>query len=195
MWSQVMPELTSPLSLTDHVVLGLLAEQSRHGFAVARELKPDAAIGQIWTVHRPLVYRAIDHLAGIGLVEPAHTEPGEQGPHRTVYRTTRKGRDRHRRWLERPVEHPREARAELLVKFLFLDRRRKPLTPLARAQLERFGVLTEGLERTTDAASGTDRLIALWRLETLRAINNMLCHIIDDERRAVPARPLALSAR
>src|SRR5262245_47571816 len=117
-----MPRPDTVLSLTDSVVLGLIAEHPRHGFAVARELRADASIGQIWTVHRPLVYRAIDHLARAELVEPTHTEPGEQGPDRTVYRVTRRGRERHRRWLEHPVEHPRQARAELLSKFLFLAR-------------------------------------------------------------------------
>ena len=45
------------LSLTDWVVLGVLTEEPRHGFAVAKELARDAELGQLWTVRRPLVYR------------------------------------------------------------------------------------------------------------------------------------------
>ena len=91
------------LSLTDWVVLALVAEEPRHGFAVAKELAPDATLGEAWTVRRPLVYRAIDHLRDAGLVEPVRTEAGAQGPHRTVYRATRSGATRVTRWLDRPV--------------------------------------------------------------------------------------------
>ena len=105
------------LSLTDWVVLGVLAEEPRHGFAVAKELGRDAELGQLWTVRRPLVYRAIDHLLEIGFAEPRFVEPGDQGPHRTVIAATRVGRARLRRWLDEPVEHPRDVRATLLVKL------------------------------------------------------------------------------
>jgi PadR family transcriptional regulator AphA len=177
-----MPETAkAPLSLTDLVVLCLVAEQPRHGFAVARELRAESQIGQVWTVHRPLVYRAIDHLLDVELLDAARTEPGDQGPHRTVYRATRKGRDRCRRWLEHPVDHPRDARAELLVKFMFLARGGRPLAPLARAQLDQFRAPTAGLEQTAAASSGAERLVALWRLESLRATNNMLRQVIEDE--------------
>ena len=47
--------------LTDWVVLALVVEQPRHGFALARELAADGALGEVWTVPRPLVYRAIDN--------------------------------------------------------------------------------------------------------------------------------------
>ena len=173
----------APLSLTDLVVLALVVEEPRHGFAVARALTADGPIGTAWTVHRPLVYRAVDHLHGLGLVEPSRTEPGDQGPHRTVYRATRSGRARLRRWLGQPVAHPREARAELLVKFLFLSRSGRPLVSLAEAQLERFRPITEGLESRVDAATGTERLVALWRLETVQATNNLLRSVIADEHR------------
>ena len=47
------------LSITEWVVLGLLAEAPAHGFALARELSRDTTLGQVWTVPRALVYRAI----------------------------------------------------------------------------------------------------------------------------------------
>jgi DNA-binding PadR family transcriptional regulator len=179
------------LSLTEIVVLGLVVEQPRHGFAVARELRADGGIGQVWTVHRPLVYRAIDRLEQAGLVAATRTEPGDQGPHRTVYRATRTGRARCREWLARPVAHPRDARAELLVKFLFLARDDQPLRPLAEAQLEQFRQVAEGLEQTVDDATGADRLVALWRLETVQATNSTLRRIVSDE----PATPRASTPR
>jgi DNA-binding PadR family transcriptional regulator len=172
------------MSLTDWIVLAVIVEEPRHGFSVARELAPDAPIGQVWTVRRPLVYRSLEYLAGDRLVEASRTEPGAQGPHRTVYRATRTGSARLARWLDEPVDHPREVRAELLAKFVLRARRNKMLTPLAQRQLELFAPVTEGLTRATRRATGADRVVARWRLESTRAIARTLEAIIADEARS-----------
>jgi DNA-binding PadR family transcriptional regulator len=181
------------MTLTDRVVLGLVVEEPRHGFAVARELAADASLGKVWTVHRPLVYRAFEHLHAAGLVAPTHVEPGDQGPQRTVFRATRVGRAQFHRWLDAVVEHPRDARVELLAKFVFLARRGSPLAPLAQRQLTHFAPTAEGLERAVSHAVGTDRLIALWRLETIRTINNTL-NAVANEGIVVTADPRTVSA-
>jgi DNA-binding PadR family transcriptional regulator len=169
------------LSLTDWVVLALVAEEPRHGFAVARELRPDAPVGEVWTVARPLVYRSLDHLRAAGLVTPVRTEAGAQGPHRTVYRVTRSGAARCSRWLDRPVDHPREVRTELLAKLVLRARRGRPLAPLARRQLDRFAPVAEGLEVRAQVASGTARLPARWKVESLEAIRRTLAAVVADE--------------
>ena len=171
------------MSLTDWIVLAVLAEEPRHGFSVARELAPDAPIGQVWTVRRPLVYRAIEYLAADGLIEASRTEPGTQGPHRTVYRATRTGRARLTRWLDAPVDHPRDVRAELLAKFVLRARRDDPLAPLALRQLELFAPVAEGLAGAARRATGADRVVARWRLESTRAITRTLEAIVADEAR------------
>jgi len=173
--------VTSSLSLTDWVVLGLVAESPAHGFAVARALEADAQLGQVWTVRRSLVYRALDHLEAARLVEPARTERGEQGPHRTVYRATRRGRARLARWLDEPVNHPREFRAELLVKFILLARGNRPLAPLAMRQRARFAVMVDGLAANARDASGADRVVARWRVESVEAISRTLDAVVSEE--------------
>jgi PadR family transcriptional regulator AphA len=175
------------LSLTDWVVLALVAEAPRHGFAIAKELAPDATLGEVWTVPRPLVYRAIDHLAATGLVAPARTEAGTKGPHRTVYRATRSGAARVARWLDRPVDHPRDVRTELLVKLLLRARRGRALTPLAVRQLERFAEVTGGLERRAATTAGPERVVARWRVESIGAIRRTLDAIVAEERDATQA--------
>ena len=50
------------LNLTEWVVLALVAEGTTHGFDVARVLDDGGDLGRIWTVKRPLVYRALDSL-------------------------------------------------------------------------------------------------------------------------------------
>jgi PadR family transcriptional regulator AphA len=171
------------MSLTDWVVLAVIAEEPRHGFSVARELAPDAPIGQVWTVRRPLVYRSLEYLASDRSITATRTEPGTQGPNRTVYRVTRTGRTRLGNWLRQPVDHPRDVRTELLVKFVLSARRGEPLTPLARRQLELFAPVTEGLTRAARRSAGADRVVARWRLESTRAITRTLEAIVADEAR------------
>jgi PadR family transcriptional regulator AphA len=178
---------TVTASLTEWVVLALVAEEPRHGFAVARELAADAALGEVWTVARPLVYRAIDHLRDAGLVVPVRTEAGTQGPHRTVYRATRSGSSRLARWLDQPVTHPRDVRTELLLKLVLRARRGRALAPLARRQLEQFAAVTVGLEQRAATATGADRVVARWRAESIGAIRRTLDAVVaDEERRATP---------
>lgn len=186
MWARVpvMATAESPaLSLTDWVVLGILAEEPRHGFAVAKELGHDAELGQLWTVRRPLVYRAIDHLLEIGFAEPRFVEPGDQGPHRTVIATTHVGRSRLRRWLDEAVDHPRDVRATLLVKLALRARRGTPLSPLARRQLDAFADVQKGLGRRRASASSVAQLAITWRYQANEAIRRFLEALIREEAR------------
>lgn len=176
-----MRAVVAALSLTDWVVLALVVEEPRHGFALAREVATDGPLGEVWTVPRPLVYRALDHLRAVGLVEPARTEAGTQGPHRTVYRATRSGSARVARWLDRPVDHPRDVRTELLVKLLLRARRGRPLAPLAQRQLARFARVAGGLEQRVAAAAGPERVVARWRFESIGAIRRTLEAIVVEE--------------
>jgi PadR family transcriptional regulator AphA len=171
------------MSLTNWVVLAVIAEEPRHGFSVARELAPDAPIGQVWTVRRPLVYRSLEYLAADGWIKASRTERGTQGPHRTVYRATRLGKSRLAFWLDEPVEHPRDVRSELLVKFVLRARRGDSLTPLAQCQLDLFEPVADGLARAARQARGADRVVARWRLESTRAIARTLEAIVADEAR------------
>lgn len=174
------------LSLTDWVVLGLLVEEPRHGFALSKELAAGTDLGDLWTVRRPLVYRAIDHLLALGAIEPRVVEPGAQGPHRTVLGATRAGRARLRRWLEQPVAHPRDVRTTLLVKLALRARRGEPLASLARRQLTTFAEPHEGLRARRASATGTEWLGVEWRFQANDAISRFLDSIVRAERRGAP---------
>src|SRR3954469_19845307 len=104
------------LNLTEWVVLAVAAEGTTHGFDIARELDERGDLGRIWTVKRPLVYRAIDSLARAGLVSGAGTEEGGRGPQRRLLQVTPIGRRAVTKWLGEPVVHVREVRTELLLK-------------------------------------------------------------------------------
>ena len=108
-------------------------------------------MGRVWAMRRPLVYRTLDVLGERELVRAAGTEPSESGPPRTVLDVTADGRERVEAWLLAPVEHVRDARADLMLKLLFLDRAGRDPAPLLRAQRERFALIAAELEKAEEA--------------------------------------------
>ena len=164
-----MPRSRNELTAGEWAVLALLAEAPSHGFAVARVMAPDGEVGRVWSVRRPLVYRAAETLTRMDLVRPAGTEPSRTGPQRTVLTATPTGKRAVTRWLKSPVEHVREGRSLLMLKLLFLSRRGADATPLLTAQRDVFAVHAARLGRAADAAEGFERALALWRLETTTA--------------------------
>jgi PadR family transcriptional regulator AphA len=150
-------------------VLGLLAEQPAHGWALAAALAPDGEIGGVWSLGRPLVYRSLDILERRGLIEPAGLEPSVRGPKRTVFRVTDAGRAELDRWLQEPVEHVHEIRSLLLLKLAFGERLGVDLGPMLHAQRELLAERADGIEARLEESAGAERIMGRFRLETARA--------------------------
>jgi DNA-binding PadR family transcriptional regulator len=152
-------------------VLGILAVGPAHGFAIGRRLAPSGDVGRVWSLSRPLAYRALDVLQAHGLIEPLRSEPGA-GPHRTILRLTEEGQRRLAEWLARPVEHIRDLRSELLLKLVVCDLNgvdRRPLLQAQRDALEPvFAALVDG-----DDAPASDP-VRVWREEAARAAARFL---------------------
>lgn len=163
------PKPPPRLSLTEWAALGLLAEAPRHGFALARELGRSGMIGQVWTVPRPVVYRALASLEATGLARRLGAEEGERGPQRTLYLATPAGEGAFRAWLEVPVDHLREVRSALMLKLAFLTRRGEDPAPLLTAQAEVLMPLVGSLKARARSAQGFERTLGLWRLESARS--------------------------
>ena len=166
------------LSLTEWAVLAVVAEAPAHGFAIAKELAPTGDLGRIWTVPRPLVYRALNTLTQRHLVEPLGTEAGQRGPNRVPVRATRAGRSAVERWLYAPVPHVRELRTRLLLQLRLLDRRGIDVRPLAAAQLTELTPILAALNNQTTTTSGFDHLLAVWRHESACAAVRVLEDLI-----------------
>jgi DNA-binding PadR family transcriptional regulator len=164
-----MPRPRDELTAGEWAALALLCEGPTHGFAIARAMATDGEVGKIWTVRRPLVYRALETLAGMGLVRAGGTVASRSGPQRTVLHATPAGKRAVTRWLREPVAHVRDARSLLMLKLLFLTRREADLAPLLTAQREHFAELAEKLTGAVDRAEGFDRALVLWRLESTTA--------------------------
>ena len=157
------------LSLAEWIVLALVREEPRHGFAIARLLDSEGSLGRIWRVPKPVVYRALQRLEQLGLVESAELEPSAQGPARSTVSATRTGQKLAADWLGQPVVHNRDVRSELLVKLALLERAGADPRPLIDAQRTQLAPVAKALAVRVAEAKGFDRTLILWRLETLSA--------------------------
>ena len=157
------------LSLAEWLVLCLVCEQSRHGFAIARLLDSDGSLGQVWRVPKPVIYRALQRLEHLGMVRTAEQQASNQGPVRSLIDATQTGQQAATAWLTRPVSHTRDVRSELLVKLALLARARADPQPLIRAQREHLAPVANALRERLGTVSGFDWTLALWRFETVSA--------------------------
>jgi DNA-binding PadR family transcriptional regulator len=157
------------MSLAEWLVLCLVCEQPRHGFAIARLVGAEGSMGQVWRVPKPVVYRALQRLEQFGLVRTTERQPSSQGPVRSLIDVTPAGREAAAEWLTRPVSHTRDVRSELLVKLALLDRAGVDPQPLLKAQREHLAPVAAALRDRLDAADGFERTLALWRYETASA--------------------------
>jgi PadR family transcriptional regulator AphA len=157
------------LSLAEWLVLCLVCEEPRHGFALARILGRDGSMGQIWRVPKPVIYRALQRLELLGLVQIAEQQSSSQGPVRSLIDATCAGRKAAGDWLTRPVEHTRDVRGELLGKLALLDRAGRDPQPLLEAQREQLIPVADALHDRLATAAGFDRTLVLWRYETVSA--------------------------
>ncbi|HYN33289.1 MAG TPA: hypothetical protein VES40_11740 [Ilumatobacteraceae bacterium] len=171
------------LLLGEWACLGLLYAVPSHGFAIAAQLRPDAEVGRIWSLSRPLTYRSLDQLVERGLVEAVGSEPGDAGPTRTILSATRTGRARLRRWVRTPVEHLRDLRSELLLKIVIADRCDIAIDDMLRAQRARLEAQRSSLSAAAFDADGTvTDTVALWRFEASQAGLRFLAQPRIDDR-------------
>ena len=157
------------LSLAEWLVLCLVCEQPRHGFAIARLLDSDGSLGQVWRVPKPVVYRALQRLEQLGMVRTAQQQASNQGPVRSLIDATGAGQQAAAAWLARPVSHTRDVRSELLVKLALLDRAGADPQPLIAAQREHLAPVADAMRERLGSVSGFRRTLALWRFETVSA--------------------------
>lgn len=157
------------LSLAERVCLALVASGFEHGWAIGSALAADGEFGRIWTLSRPLTYRAIDQLGAKRLLNRRdRTAPGNR--ERTLLSCTAAGRRTADAWLEQPVPHLRDVRTELLLKLAVRQHNDLDNTPLLLAQREAFSEHFEVL-LTADAHGG---VVDLWRRESARAVRRFL---------------------
>ena len=166
--------VTSPLpelSLGEWATLALLREEPTHGWAIVKLLAPAGEVGSVWSLSRPLVYRAAERLEAMGLVAPVGVQQlGARS--RTLLTATRGGTARGRSLARAAVEHVRDVRTELLLKLVLRQRRGLDLVSLVRAQQRRLGPVLARLEHP-----GEDDVVSLWRSESASSVRRFLAAV------------------
>jgi len=152
------------LSLPEWLVLAILAQRPAHGFALAQLTATDGEFGRVWQIPKAVIYRAIGRLLDAELIVPEGVEPG-QGPQRTIYAATPRGREQAREWLHTPVPHVRDIRSHLLLKLALLDRAGDDPADLLRRQRAVLAPIAEALEAKQSAHTehGFDAVLLAWR--------------------------------
>jgi len=171
--------------------LVLVSQGVGHGYDVARHFAPDGLLGNVLTLSRPVVYRAIKQLEAADLVE-ASEAVGVRGQLKWTLVCTPRGKKAARQWLQSPVEHLRDMRSEFLVKFLLMQRAGVDTAEFVRSQRDALEERTSGLI----ASTGRD-VVSLWRREQARAALRFLDELegaVTPRDEATPSR-LNLSAR
>lgn len=181
------------LGLAEHACLALVADGASHGWAIGGLLAPEGELGRIWSLSRPLTYRAIDHLAEKGMITRTGTTTGRGRDRRTIA-VTAAGRRANRRWLDEPVEHLRDVRTELLLKLELRDRAGLARAPLLDAQSAALAPILDSLVQVRDPD-----IVDLWRRESARAtqrfLSAALAHATTEVAQDAVSTALSLSAR
>lgn len=172
------------LLLGEWAVLALLCEKPSHGYALAAMTGPDGPVGQIWTVRPAQVYRAIEVLEKLGLVEVESTEPGDGGPTRTEMTATATGRQKVDKWLYQPEQRLRNLRSAFLLKLILLRRRGLPELPLLEAQRSETGERVRGLRVEVEDSGEEFPIIEIWRLGMGEAGLDFIGRMIEQVRQA-----------
>jgi molybdopterin-binding protein len=157
------------LSLAEHVCLAVIAESESHGWAIGSLLASEGEIGRVWSLTRPLTYRAIDGLVVAKLVQ-AKKGVTDSSRERVIFRATPAGRKVVDRWLAQPVEHLRDVRTELLLKLVFAQRQQLPISKLLADQRSQ---LRDVMETLLEGGPEFD-VVDVWRREHARAVNRFL---------------------
>ena len=177
------------MSLTDWIVLGCSRRSRVTASPWPVSSRPTRRSGRCGpSVARSSTARWTTSSAN-GLIEATRTEPGTQGPQRTVFRARRAVRELTLAGSTRPSAHPAE-RPRRAVREVHPPPGTswRPAHTVGRARLlEWFAPVTGGVCRVPRAATATElhRVVARWRLESTRAIARTLDAIVADEARGV----------
>ena|SRR6185503_12300479 len=149
-----------------HVLLGLLGEEPRTGYELARAIRED--LDGIWRAEFSQIYPALARLRRAGWVHLKVLGP-RRGPRRNLYRVTAAGRRELKRWLSVPPPPP--PRDEGLARVAFFDALAPSERRAAFLAQERALAQESRRLRSSPAPSGfriTARLGAAERLEASR---------------------------
>ncbi len=118
-----MSDKNADLTL-EYILLGLLREDPRHGYALFQTLTRDPALSRIWHVKRSKVYYLLESLADRDLIS-FQVEHHAHQPDRKVFLVTDEGEKEFISWMMTPVASGRHVRIGFLSRLNFALREGK----------------------------------------------------------------------
>lgn len=171
----------------EYLILGLLNQQPDHGYELHRRVITEQA--GLWHLPQNQVYNLLKRLEARGDISSEELA-SDCGPKRRIYRLTRRGRDRFRRWQVRPT--PISARA---LRLAFLTRLGFALAEDRQGALRimeaQEAALQDGLQRLRRKSDVLDRSASLACLSMdlrIRQLETTLTWL-EDCRNALGLRP------
>ena len=162
------------LSLAEWLVLCLVREEPTYGLVLVGLLAREGSLGQVWSVPKAMVYRALQRLELLGLIRTVGEQRTSQGPVRSLHEATPAGQAAAGAWLSTPVGHARHVRSELMVKLALLDRSGVDSRDLLQAQFARLLPVAAALDDRLRATTGFEHTLVLWRHEAITATMRFL---------------------
>lgn len=156
------------LDLVEGACLVLIGGGQSHGYLLAKQFEPTATLGEVLTLTRPVVYRAIKTLEAQKLIRSVDSL-GSRGQLKFELRCTSEGRHAAQQWLSRPVSHIRDMRGEFLVKILLMQNSKVGTKRLIQNQRKALAPVADGL-----LADDAPTPVAIWRREQARAAMRFL---------------------
>jgi DNA-binding PadR family transcriptional regulator len=150
-----MPPKTSGIHSLEYVLLGMLAQQPRHGYELHKELSNLEGLGLVWRVKQAQLYATLDKLESQGHLS-VRLITTESHPPRKEYHLTRSGHKLFEEWMISPVEHGRELRQDFLAKFYFARLQGEATArKVLEAQRETLKKIQSRMETEDDALSSS----------------------------------------
>ncbi len=151
-----------------YAVLGLIAEGSKHGYAIRAEF--EERIGDFWELNYGQVYQVLTALEKEHLIIGRDGRVGKR-PQRKVYSISEKGHTALDAWLQRPPSRRRPFRDDFYVRLLFADHSNlASLQAMLSAQIAACQEHLAELVDRDEANVGTTSESAVRRLFTKAAI-------------------------
>jgi PadR family transcriptional regulator AphA len=183
-----MPRKKSPPSSAEYAILGLLNEQPRHGYNIAREMAPERGLGLICPLGLSNVYFLLSKLERHGLIEVDRREEDVYPP-KTVFKVTAAGKQSFESWIWESPGRLRDVRLDFALKLYFLGHEDVESTSRLLDDHIEFckQYLSEWKEMADSAAPhGFDRLAMRSKIAAAKGTLNWL---IECRRHLVRRRP------
>ena len=150
-----MPFKSVGMQSLEYVLLGMIAQQPRHGYELHKGLSTLEGLGLIWRVKQAQLYAILDKLEAQGHIS-ARLIMTESHPPRKEYHLTGSGHKVFKKWMLSPVEHGRELRQDFLAKFYFARLQgEETARSVLEAQRETLKKIQSRMEAEDDALSSS----------------------------------------